>query len=139
MIVVASAVALAGGITTFAIGIPSPPCAGVIGTTRDFTIVANINGYNDSSSHYASWLQNGTSWPVMNVARCDQVVIKIINEDTQSHGFAVDTYAVRGTEIVGGQQSTVQFLATTSGHFRVYCVVYCTVHKFMQYGVLNVS
>jgi heme/copper-type cytochrome/quinol oxidase subunit 2 len=139
IIAVASAVALAGGITTFAIGIPSSPCAGVAGTTRNFTIIADINGYNESSAHYSSWLQNGTAWPVMNVARCDQVIIKIINNDTQSHGFAVDTYATRGTEIIGGQQSTVEFLATTSGHFRVYCIVYCTVHRFMQYGLLNVS
>src|SRR5881396_1071675 len=82
---------------TFAIGIPDSPCTGVVGTNRSFTIVANVNGYNDSVTH------QGQAWPMMSVNRCDMVTVKIINTDTQTHGFAIDYYAVRGTEIVGGQ------------------------------------
>lgn len=132
IIIIASAAALAGGITTFAIGIPNSPCAGVAAATRNFTLIADINGYNDSKDHQGQW-------PVMTVNRCDQVVIKIINTDTQSHGFAVDNYAARGTEVVGGQSSTVQFLAEKQGQFRVFCIVRCTAHIFMQNGLLTVD
>lgn len=131
IIIIASAVALGGGITTFAIGIPNSPCFGVGGTTRHFTIVADVNGYNDSRD-------NPAPWPVISVHRCDQVAIKIINNDTQTHGFAVDNYA-RGTDVVGGQQTTVQFLASKAGSFRMYCIVFCTVHILMQNGLLTVT
>ena len=131
IIIIASAVAVGGGITTFAIGIPNSPCFRVAGTTRHFTIVADINGYNDSRDHQGLW-------PVINVSRCDQVVIEVINNDTQTHGFAVETYA-RGTDVVGQQQATINFLASKAGEFRVYCIVFCTVHIFMQNGLLNVT
>ena len=131
IIIIASGIALGGGITTFAIGIPNSPCSGIAGITHHFTIVADINGYNDSRDHQGPW-------PVMNVSRCDQVVIKVINNDTQTHGIAIDTYA-RGTDVVGGQQTTMSFLASKAGEFRVYCIVFCTVHIFMQNGLLNVA
>ena len=131
IIIIASAIALGGGITTYAIGIPNPPCSGVRGTTRHFTIVADINGYNDSRDHQSPW-------PVINVSRCDQVVITVVNNDIQTHGFAIATYA-RGTDVVGGQQTTIDFLASKAGQFRVYCIVFCTIHYLMQSGLLNVA
>jgi hypothetical protein len=128
---------LGGGIVTLVIGLPSSPCAGTTGITHSFTILENLNGYNDSAFHPGSWLTN--PWPVMNVRQCDMVVIKIMNTDTQTHGFAVDFYAVRGTEIQGGQSLTVQFLASKVGQFRVYCNVLCSVHSSMLYGSLKVT
>ncbi|TMI37530.1 hypothetical protein E6H26_03020 [Candidatus Bathyarchaeota archaeon] len=134
IIVIISAVALGGGIMTFAIGIPDSPCTGVVGTNRSFTIIANVNGYNDSVTH------QGQAWPMMSVNRCDMVTVKIINTDTQTHGFAIDYYAVRGTEIVGGQSISFQFLATRAGSFTVYCsIAVCTVHYAMLNGQLTVS
>jgi heme/copper-type cytochrome/quinol oxidase subunit 2 len=67
------------------------------------------------------------------------VLIKLVNADTQTHGFAIDLYAIRGTEIQGGQSLTVQFLASKAGQFRIYCNVPCSVHWSMLYGSLNVS
>ena len=132
VIVIASAVALGGGVMTFAIGIPGSPCAGIVGTTRSFTLIADLNGFNDSRDHQSPW-------PVLTVHRCDVVSIKIINKDTQAHGFAIDYYAARGTEIPGQQPSTpVQFLASKSGQFKIFCNIYCTVHIFMQNALLNV-
>jgi hypothetical protein len=132
VIVIVVAAALGGGIMTFAIGLPSSPCAGIAGTTRNFTIVASINGFNDSKDHQGQW-------PVMSVHRCDIVKVVIVNADTQTHGFAVDYYAVRGTEIQGGQTLSVPaFLASRNGQFRVYCISFCTAHIFMQNGSLNV-
>ena len=131
VIVIAAVVALSGGIMTFAI-IPSSPCAGVLGVTHNFTIIANLHGFNDSADHQGSW-------PVMIVNRCDMVKITIINNDTQAHGFAIDNYAARGVEVEPQQPFTFQFLASTTGSFRVYCNVFCTVHYSMQNGLLNVE
>jgi hypothetical protein len=122
---------------TYAIGIPSSPCSGVTGTTRNFTIIASDSGYNDSVTHNAS---PSNPWPVMSVSRCDIVKITIINTVTQTHGFAVAYYAVKGIEIPG--QQTIQFppfQAVKAGKFTVYCTVLCTIHYAMLNGLLNVS
>lgn len=133
IIVIVVAAALGGGILTLVIGLPSSPCAGITGTTRNFTIMANVQGFNDSVDH-----QTG-SWPVMTVHRCDLVKVTIINDDTQTHGFAVDYYATRGTDVSGRQSMVVQpFLASKTGHFRVYCISICTIHALMQNGLLSV-
>ncbi len=132
LIIVAVAGTLGGGIMTFAIGLPSSPCAGITGLTRHFTIVANSDGYNDSRSHQGPW-------PVISVHRCDTVVINVVNTDTQTHGFAVDYYAVKGMEIQGQQSQSVEFLASRTGQFRVYCNVFCTAHIYMQNGSLSVT
>lgn len=134
IIVVVVAASLAGGVLTFAIGLPNSPCSGVTGSTRSFTVIADSSGYNDSKDHQAPW-------PVITVNRCDTVSIKITNTDTQTHGFAIEFYAVRGTEIQGGGQSvSFQFLASKMGQFRMYCIVPCTVHLlYMQHGQLNVN
>ena len=133
VIVLVVAAALGGGIMTFAIGLPGSPCAGIAGVIRSFTVVADIHGFNDSVNH-----QQG-SWPVLTVHRCDIVKVTIVNGDTQVHGFAVDYYATRGTEIQGGQTLPVPpFLATKSGQFRVFCISFCTIHAFMQNGLLSV-
>jgi hypothetical protein len=137
VIVIIVAAALGGGILTFAIGLPSSPCAETTSTTHNFAIIEDLNGYNDSAYHQGSWPTN--PWPVMNVHQCEMVVIKIMNNDTQTHGFAVDFYATRGTEVQGGQSLTVQFLASKVGQFRVYCNVPCSVHWSMLYGTLNVT
>src|SRR5690348_4386076 len=59
VIVIIVTAALGGGIMTFAIGLPGSPCAGITGTTRNFTIVASINGFNDSVNHQQE------SWPII--------------------------------------------------------------------------
>jgi nitrous oxide reductase len=96
--------------------------------------VANINGFNDSVHHQQA------SWPVMTVHRCDIVEVTIINNDTQTHGFAIDYYATRGADVQGQQTISVQaFQATKTGQFRVYCISICTIHAFMQNGMLSVA
>src|SRR5437867_12498337 len=100
---------------TFAIGIPDSPCTGVVGTNRSFTIIANVNGYNDSVTHQEQ------AWPMMSVNRCDMVTVKIINTYTHTHGFDIDYYAVRVAEIVGEQSISFQFLTTRAGSYTVYC------------------
>src|SRR5437588_9573310 len=70
-IVIVVAAALGGGILTFAVGLPGSPCEGITGTTRSFTIVANINGFNDSKNHQGQW-------PIMSVHRCDIVKVTLV-------------------------------------------------------------
>lgn len=133
LIVIAVGASLAGGIATFAIGLPGLTCAGVAGATHTFTIVADLTGYNDSMHHQFPW-------PVIRVNRCDTVLIRIVNNDTQTHGFAIDYYAARGTEVQGQQSVSFQFQASKTGQFRMYCIVPCTVHSpWMQNGQLNVA
>ncbi|MBO0889182.1 hypothetical protein J2P12_08805, partial [Candidatus Bathyarchaeota archaeon] len=128
------AIALGGGVMTFTFGIPHPPCSGVVSAVRNFTLIGNSNGYNDSVTPHQG------PWPVMTVNHCDMVVIRVINQDTQSHGLGVDYYAPRGTEVVGGQSLTVQFQATKQGQFRVYCdLLTCSIHQFMEDGQLTVA
>ena len=132
IIVIAVAGALGGGIATFAIGFPSSPCEGVTGAIRHFTIIADVNGFNDSSHHPGSW-------PIMNVDKCDQVSITVVNKDIQAHGFAIDYYAVKGADVPGLQSYLYPtFLASKPGPFRVYCISQCTIHSLMQNGLLNV-
>ena len=132
ILIIAVTGTLGGGIMTFAIGLPGSPCAGIAGSTRSFTIMANLEGFNDSASHQGAW-------PIMSVHRCDTVVIKVVNTDTQTHGFAVSRYAAKGMEIQARQSRSVTFLATEPGEFRAYCIVYCTVHPAMQNGLLTVA
>jgi heme/copper-type cytochrome/quinol oxidase subunit 2 len=133
VIVIIIAAALGGGIMTFAIGLPGSPCAGIAGVTRNFTILATVNGFNDSVNHQQE------SWPVMSVHRCDIVKITMINKDTQTHGLGIDYYAAKGADIPGGQTlSEPPFLASRNGHFRVYCTTLCTIHQSVLNGSLNV-
>src|SRR3989441_12195350 len=77
IIVITVAGVLGGGIITFVIGLPSSPRGGITPITHSFTIIENLNGYNDSADHPGSW---GTKpRPVMNVRQCEDGVIKMIN------------------------------------------------------------
>ena len=133
VIVIIVAAALGGGILTLAIGLPGSPCAGITGTTRNFTIEVTVYGFNDSMNHQQE------PWPVMTVHRCDIVKITMINADTQTHGLGIDYYATKGTDLPGGQTlSEPPFLASRIGHFRAYCTTLCTIHRFVLNGLLNV-
>jgi len=121
-----------GGVLAVVLTPPTSPCSGVSGTTRTFTVIVDLNGYNGSK------FQTG-SWPTVSAQRCDNVVFNVINNDTQPHGFAVAYYSNVGLELVGGDHQPLRFQATRSGQFRIYCTINCTVHNFMQNGLLNVS
>lgn len=134
IIIIATVAALltTGGVLAVVLTPLPSPCPGQIVVTRTFTIVVNLNGYNDSGSHAGSW-------PIISAQRCDQVVITVINQDTQPHGFAVQSYSNAGLEITGGDHQTLRFQATRAGHFIMYCTIRCSVHPLMQNGLLNIS
>lgn len=128
ILVSASAVS---GLLILTIGLPSSSCANKPGTAHTFTIIADLDGFNGSRNR-------PTPWPVMNAQRCDTVAIVFVNADTQAHGLAVDFYSIRGVAPHGGETQTLSFTATKPGQFRVFCNIFCTVHIFMQDGLLNV-
>lgn len=99
---------------------------------RAFTIIADTNGFNNSR------LTTG-AWPVLTVHRCDKVVITVVNRDAQAHGLAITGYAPSGVIAPPQTIQTLTFLANQRGQFRIYCNIFCTVHVFMQSGLLLVK
>ncbi len=130
MLVIASLAV--GGVLAVVVNFPSSPCSKNPGVTSHFTIVADVSGFNGSR------YQPG-SWPIITVHACDTVFITIVNSDTQTHGFAVEYYASNGVEVQGRQSQTVQFVAARTGQFRMFCNVFCTVHIYMQNGLLSTA
>jgi len=117
-----------------ALGSTTPPKGG--GTTENFVIIQNANGFNDSVDHGVP--QN--SWPVIQVPQGTTVNITVINDDHQAHGFQITHYFDSTIETVSpGQKLTVTFVASEVGDFRIYCSIFCTVHAFMQSGELAVG
>ena len=105
--------------------------------TAIFTVVMadeGINvGYNGSRYH-------PFPWPVMNVSLGQNVVIHVVNNDTQAHGFSIIHFFDSGVVVSPGQCYDVRFTANTIGSFTVFCQIVCTIHfPWMQNGRLNVN
>ena len=101
-----------------------------------FLIIASSDGYNDSIAHGAP--QN--SWPIITVQQGQTVNITVCNTDFQAHGFQVaHYYASNLVTIAPGQVLHVSFVADQAGEFRIYCNIFCSIHIFMQNGLLNVT
>jgi heme/copper-type cytochrome/quinol oxidase subunit 2 len=101
-----------------------------------FLIVASITGYNDSKTHGSPT----KSWPIITVHKGQNVTIIVCNTDVQPHGFQITHYFANGQEtLVPGQVLRVSFIADQTGSYLIYCDIFCTVHTFMQDGLLNVA
>lgn len=105
--------------------------------TAIFTVVmadeGNNVGYNGSRYHTFPW-------PVMNVSLGQSVVIHVVNNDTQAHGFSIIHFLDSGIVVSPGQCYDVRFTANTIGNFTVFCQIFCTIHfPWMQNGRLNVN
>jgi heme/copper-type cytochrome/quinol oxidase subunit 2 len=98
-------------------------------------IIADSHGYNNSISH----ISRGNPWPVIAVHRGDLVTLTFCNLDTvEAHGFAIDTYFDRGVILLPGNAYQISFIATEPGSFRIFCINFCSVHRYMS-GTLIVS
>ena len=101
-----------------------------------YLIIASKLGYNDSVDHGVP----KNSWPVITVKQGQQVNIVVCNTDIQAHGFQVAHYYDSTIEsIAPGQVIHVSFTASQTGNFRIYCSILCSVHAFMQSGLLVVT
>jgi FtsP/CotA-like multicopper oxidase with cupredoxin domain len=93
-------------------------------------------GYNDSAGHGAPT----NPWPIIRVQKGTTVNITVCNTDTQAHGFNISHYYDSSIETVApGQVIRVQFVASETGTFGIYCAIFCTIHVFMQSGELIVE
>ena len=142
-----TAVILLGGVAVAAIigatyvadfgrnnGTALPP--GCVRPAGGFLVVASNMGYNDSISHGAP----SKSWPIITVHQGQNVTIVVCNTDVQAHGFQITHYFVNSQEtVVPGQVLKVSFIADKTGSYLIYCDIFCSIHIYMQNGLLNVT
>jgi len=105
-----------------------------------FLIVASGTGYNDSIGHGAP--QN--NWPIVTVKQGQNVTIVVCNIDVQAHGFQITHYWDASDDhsqvtISPGQVYKVSFVANQAGSFDIYCEIFCSIHVYMQSGLLKVT
>jgi hypothetical protein len=109
--------------------------AGCAKPADGFLIIANINGYNDSIQHGAPT----ASWPIIQVTQGSTVNITVCNTDHQAHGFQVTHYFDSNIETIEpGQVVHISFVANKAGDFDIYCSIFCSIHVFMQNGLIRV-
>jgi hypothetical protein len=100
-----------------------------------YLIIASKLGYNDSVNHGVP----ANSWPVITVNEGQQVNIVVCNTDIEAHGFQITHYLDSSiNSIAPGQVFHVSFVANRAGDFEIYCSIFCSVHAFMQSGLLRV-
>jgi len=101
-----------------------------------YLIIADNNGFNESKLHGAPF----KNWPILNVSMGEKFSIRICNTDVQAHGFQIQYYLDSSIISVSpGQVLTFNFTASKQGNFSIYCSIFCTVHIFMQSGLLVVK
>ncbi len=114
-------------------GSPLPP--GCVRPAGGFLIIASNTGFNDSIAHGAT-----KSWPIITVHKGQSVNIVVCNTDVQAHGFQITHYFASSEEtVVPGQPLKVSFVADQTGSYIIYCDIFCSIHIYMQNGLLNVT
>lgn len=110
-----------------------------LGTAVYTIVMANEGfnvGYNGSKYHTSPW-------PVINVTVGQSVLIHVINNDSQAHGFQIPSYFDQGiggnSGLAPGQCYNVSFIANQIGQFPMRCDIFCTIHAYMLSGILNVN
>jgi hypothetical protein len=114
----------------------SPLPTDCVKPANGFLVIASSDGYNDSIDHGApkNW------WPIITVKQGETVNITVCNTDFQAHGFQITHYYDSNVvTIVPGQVLHVSFVADQAGEFRIYCNIFCSIHIFMQSGLLNIT
>jgi FtsP/CotA-like multicopper oxidase with cupredoxin domain len=110
--------------------------AGCVKPAGGFLVIANQNGFNDSIQHGAPT----EHWPMITVKQGTTVNITVCNSDVQAHGFQITHYFDSNIETVEpGQVVRVSFVADRPGDFEIYCSIFCSIHIFMQNGLLQVT
>jgi hypothetical protein len=111
-----------------------PP--GCVKPADGYLVIANQNGFNDSIQHGAP----ANQWPIIRVKQGTTVNITVCNSDIQAHGFQITHYFDSNIETVSpGKVVHVSFVADQVGDFDIYCSIFCTIHIYMQNGLLAVS
>jgi hypothetical protein len=115
-------------------GRPLP--SGCVKPQGGFLVVASDTGYNDSMGHGVPQ----KNWPIIDVKQGQNVTIVVCNVDVQAHGFQITHYYdQKEVTLTPGQVIKVNFVASQTGSFDIYCEIFCTIHWAMQSGLLNVT
>ena len=108
--------------------------------TAVFTVVMADEGFNIG---FNGSLRHSGPWPVMNVTLGQNVIIHVINNDSaEAHGFQITHYFDQGigeSGLAPGKCYDVRFVANQAGSFQAFCNIFCTIHRAMQNGRLNIS
>lgn len=117
-------------------GSSRPLPAGCAEPEGGFLVIASNTGFNDSIGHGAP----EKNWPIITVHQGQNVTIVVCNIDVQAHGFQINHYDDKSeVTIVPGQVYRVSFIADQVGSFSIYCEIFCSIHIYMQSGLLNVT
>lgn len=68
----------------------------------------------------------------------DLVRLKIFNEDSYDHGFAIEAFGVN-KRLFPRRETVIEFVASRAGSFGFYCSVPCGQGHYEQIGALFVS
>lgn len=80
----------------------------------------------------------GSSTSEIHVKVGDLVRIKIFNEDSFDHGFALEAFAIN-RRLFPNQETLVEFVASKAGASKFYCSVPCGEGHYQQVGTLVVD
>ena len=101
----------------------------------DFLVIVNRLGFNGSINKGVPQQR----WPILCAHEGETVTINVRNTDTiETHGFAIGFYYEGGVSIPAGRNVTISFAADRTGAFTLFCDIFCSVHPFMQSGVVVV-
>lgn len=140
LVVVAGSGFFAAAYTFHLLGLGAPSCGSHPTNAPNsayFVVVMDNEGMNVgfNGSRYHS-----SPWPMMNVTLGESVTIHVVNVDSvEAHGFAIARYFPPSLILRPGECTDVTFTADKLGPFQVYCWINCSIHFFMQNGVLNVN
>ncbi len=68
----------------------------------------------------------------------DKIVLKIFNEDTYDHGWALEAFGIN-RRLFPQRSTAVDFIASRAGTFHFYCSVPCGEGHYDQIGTLIVE
>ena len=102
-----------------------------------YLIVASDTGYNDSIGHGAP----EKSWPIITVQQGQNVTIVVCNIDVQAHGFQITHYYDSNEVTHHPPDRCTRSTSSPArpGSFDIYCEIFCSIHIYMQSGLLNVT
>lgn len=85
-------------------------------------------------------LENQWKWQpnIIQAKIGDQVILKIFNEDSYDHGFAMETFGIN-KRLFPKRETKIEFLASKIGTFNFYCSVPCGQGHYQQTGKLIVT
>ncbi|HEY4519307.1 MAG TPA: cupredoxin domain-containing protein [Candidatus Paceibacterota bacterium] len=85
-------------------------------------------------------LENAWKWEpeVIEAKVGDTVVLKIFNEDSYDHGFALEQFGIN-KRLFPKRETIIEFTASKAGAFGFYCSVPCGEGHYQQTGTFIVT